>query len=88
KAPLRTLANDLADEVAARVQRDCDRIRDLWSEGRKRAAFSELRVLVTQPSWLCSARSLQGAKSGDRVTTDEAQDHAFTPCGSAEASSS
>ncbi|HYK00633.1 MAG TPA: DUF4365 domain-containing protein [Thermoanaerobaculia bacterium] len=51
KAPLRKLASELADEVAVRVRSDYDRIRDLWAEGRGCAAFSELRALVTQPSW-------------------------------------
>ncbi|MDP9192653.1 MAG: DUF4365 domain-containing protein [Acidobacteriota bacterium] len=51
KAPLRKLANDLADEVATRVGSDYERIRDLWSEGRRRAASSELLALIEQPSW-------------------------------------
>jgi hypothetical protein len=51
KAPLRKLANDLADEVATRVWSDSDRIRDLWAEGSRRAALSQLRALIKQPSW-------------------------------------
>lgn len=51
KAPLRKLANDLADEVATRVRSDCDCIRDLWAEGSRRAALSQLHALIEQPSW-------------------------------------
>jgi hypothetical protein len=51
KAPLRKLANDLADEVAARVRRDCEGIRDVWAEGKRREAFGDLQALAMQPSW-------------------------------------
>jgi hypothetical protein len=50
KEPWRRLANELAGEVATRARADYLRVRDLWSEGR-RAAFTELRALIEQPSW-------------------------------------
>jgi hypothetical protein len=51
KEPWRKLANELANEVATRARADYLRIRDLWSEGRRTAAFIESRALLEQPSW-------------------------------------
>jgi hypothetical protein len=59
KAALRDLANKLADEVAARANREYETIRESYLEGRRWAARRELAALVGQTSWRFAPRTLQ-----------------------------